>query len=150
MRPLKELRCKRETEAGKGWNAPSAWCQQRDPEPGFPATPHPTATLVCVSTEEDREQSRSWNNPSQHRQPPALQHGVRDRSTSSAGCTHPALSGRIQPPAACWSSPPLDPTLQAVKHVSKWWTDLPTSPQGSICLLSCRASAQPLKPVLDP
>ena len=50
-RPLEDVHCWRETEAGKSWDAPTL----RDPDSVFHATPHPVATPVRVCTEGDRE-----------------------------------------------------------------------------------------------
>lgn len=62
----------------------------------------------------------------------------------------PALSGRIQPPAACWSSPLLDPTPQAMKHLSEQWLDLPNHPSTVPAYTAARPVLSPSSRRLTP
>ena len=77
-RPLQELHCWRETEAGKGWDA----AMLRDPDLVSHATPHPVAIPLQACTGRDMEK--------------------RDFALSSkkAGCIVPCLPALQQQPPA--------------------------------------------------
>ena len=97
-RTLEELCCRRETEAGKGWDAPTGASEGTQSQLFLlPLPTHPSASAHGGGQGAKREQEQQ---PLQHRQPPASQYGVRGRSTSSVGWP-PQRSQEGSNPAGC-------------------------------------------------
>lgn len=147
-RPLEELYCRRETEAGKGRDAPTHLVPAKGTQNQLflllpiPWPPRYEHAWKRIGSKEGAEQH-----------PPCS--GTTSPQTHSMGCqahpqwdTPPKHSEAGYGPGCLWvlipaGSNPLDPP-------SEVWPDLSPSPQCSTCPPGCRAGAQPLKPGLDP